>query len=165
MLIVFNYYSNINIDRQIDNWCRNHFFSVVHIGRWLKSDSHTLYKIISYEDLTGKCNSLVETRRGKETSFHAPAQMLLMWPIFLTTVIYTEAFFYCFLPTDIRSSYRRYSIEKAAIIFKIFWDFLMFDQVFFSPQVKRCAIITYEHGIYEFPHELPNDLRLRILAN
>ena len=41
----------------------------------------------------------------------------------------------------------------------------MFDQVFFSPQVKRSAIITYEHGIYEFPHELPNDLRLRILAN
>ena len=36
----------------------------------------------------------------------------------------------------------------------------MFCQPFLSPQVKRCAIITYEHGIYEFPHELPNDLRL-----
>ena len=30
--------------------------------------------------------------------------------------------------------------------------------------MKRCAIITYENGIYELPHELPNDLRLRTLA-
>ena len=36
---------------------------------------------------------------------------------------------------------------------------------FLSPQVKRCTIITYKHGVYEFPHELPNDLRLRILRN
>ena len=38
----------------------------------------------------------------------------------------------------------------------------MFYQIPFSPQVKRCASITYKHGIYELPHELPNDLRLRI---
>ena len=36
---------------------------------------------------------------------------------------------------------------------------------FLSPQVKRWVIITYKHGIYELPHELPNDLRLRILGN
>ena len=42
---------------------------------------------------------------------------------------------------------------------------LMFYQIFLSHQVKRWAIITYEHGIYELPHELPNDLRLRILGN
>ena len=41
----------------------------------------------------------------------------------------------------------------------------MFYQLFFSPQVKRCAIITDKHGICELPHELPNDLRLRILGN
>ena len=41
----------------------------------------------------------------------------------------------------------------------------MFYQIFLSPQMKRCAIITYKHGIYELPHELPNDLRLRILGN
>ena len=40
----------------------------------------------------------------------------------------------------------------------------MFYQIFLSPQVKRWAIITYKHGIYEFPHELPNDLRLRKLG-
>ena len=37
----------------------------------------------------------------------------------------------------------------------------MFYQIFPSPQVKRCAIITYKQGIYE----LPNDLTLRILGN
>ena len=41
----------------------------------------------------------------------------------------------------------------------------MFYQTLLSPQVKRCAIITYKHGIYELPHELPNDLRLRTLGN
>ena len=30
---------------------------------------------------------------------------------------------------------------------------------------KRCAIITLKHDICKLPHELPNDLRLRILGN
>ena len=38
-------------------------------------------------------------------------------------------------------------IGKATIIF-IFWDSLMFYQIFLSPQVKRCGIISYKHGIY-----------------
>ena len=41
----------------------------------------------------------------------------------------------------------------------------MFSQILLSPQVKRWAIITYKHRIYELPHELSNDLRLRILGN
>ena len=41
----------------------------------------------------------------------------------------------------------------------------MFYQIFLSPQVKQCAIITYKHDIYELPHELPNNLRLRNLGN
>ena len=41
----------------------------------------------------------------------------------------------------------------------------MFYQIFFSAQVERCAITTYKNGIDELPHELPNDLRLRILGN
>ena len=56
-------------------------------------------------------------------------------------------------------------ITLTTIIFIIFSDFSMFNQIFHSPQVKRCAIITYKHGIYQLPHELPNDLRLRILGN
>ena len=41
----------------------------------------------------------------------------------------------------------------------------MFYQIFLSSQVKRCAIITYQHGIYEVPQELPNNVRLRKLGN
>ena len=46
----------------------------------------------------------------------------------------------------------------------MFWEFSMFYQIFLSPQVKRWAIITYKHGIYELPHELPDELRLRKLV-
>ena len=39
----------------------------------------------------------------------------------------------------------------------------MFDEIFLSPQVKQIVIIiiSNKHGIYELPHELSNDLRLR----
>ena len=36
----------------------------------------------------------------------------------------------------------------------------MFYQTFLSPQAKQIVIISNKHGIYELPHELPNDLRL-----
>ena len=39
----------------------------------------------------------------------------------------------------------------------------MFYQISVSPEVKRWAIITYKHGIYELAYELPNNWRLRIL--
>ena len=42
---------------------------------------------------------------------------------------------------------------------------LMFDKIFVLPQVKRIVIISNKHGIYELPHDLPNDLRLRTLGN
>ena len=41
----------------------------------------------------------------------------------------------------------------------------MFYQTILSPQVKKYAIITYKHGIYELSHDLPNDMRLRMLGN
>ena len=41
----------------------------------------------------------------------------------------------------------------------------MFYQIFLSPEVKRWAIITYKHGIYELSHELPNNLRLGKLGD
>ena len=41
----------------------------------------------------------------------------------------------------------------------------MFYQIFLSPQVKRCTIITYKYDVYELPHESLNDLGLRILEN
>ena len=33
--------------------------------------------------------------------------------------------------------------------------FLLFHQIFLSPQVKQCAVITYKHGIQKFSYELP----------
>ena len=30
---------------------------------------------------------------------------------------------------------------------------------------KQCVIITSKYSIYELPHKLPNDLRLRVLGN
>ena len=41
----------------------------------------------------------------------------------------------------------------------------MFYQIFTSPQVKQWDIISFKHGIYDLPHELPNDLKLRNLGN
>ena len=52
-----------------------------------------------------------------------------------------------------------------AILAIIFWYILMFDKIFVSPQVNRIVIISNKHGIYELPHELSNDLRLRTLGN
>ena len=43
--------------------------------------------------------------------------------------------------------------------------FSCFTQIFFSPQVKRSAIISNKHGMYELCNELPSGLRLRILGN
>ena len=47
--------------------------------------------------------------------------------------------------------------------YKYFHDILrllMFHQVFVLPEVKQCVIITYKHGINEFPHQL----KFRILG-
>ena len=41
----------------------------------------------------------------------------------------------------------------------------MFYQILLSPQGKRSEIIIYKRGIYQLPHELPNDVRQLILRN
>ena len=51
------------------------------------------------------------------------------------------------------------------IIDIIFEDFLTLYQHFFSPQGKRSIIISNKHGVYELPHELLNDLKLRTLGS
>ena len=56
-------------------------------------------------------------------------------------------------------------VNKTTIVFIIFLDILIDEQIFFSQQVKRSMIISNKHGVYELPHELPKDLRLRILEN
>ena len=55
-----------------------------------------------------------------------------------------------------------YTTWKLEFVTNILWIIVsgIFYQIFFSPQMKLSAIITYNHGIYELPHELPNELRL-----
>ena len=57
------------------------------------------------------------------------------------------------------------SLVKSTTMNKIFWEFWLLYQIFFSPQVKWSVIISNKHGIHELPHKLPNTLRLRILGN
>ena len=47
----------------------------------------------------------------------------------------------------------------------IFLDFSILYQIFVSRQLKRNVILSNKHGIYELPHELPNDVKLRILGD
>ena len=56
-------------------------------------------------------------------------------------------------------------ITFSTIISIIFWHFLIFYPIFFSQKVKQSTIITNKYDIYELPHELLNDLRLRTLGN
>ena len=41
----------------------------------------------------------------------------------------------------------------------------MSHQIFLSLQVKRSVIISNKYGVYEFPYELLNDLKLKILES
>ena len=70
--------------------------------------------------------------------------------------------FSCEICETFKSIYFYRTPPVAAILVIIFWNFLMFYQIFLSPQMKRIVIISDKHGIYELPHELPNDLRLEI---
>ena len=49
----------------------------------------------------------------------------------------------------------KFMTSQPAIIFIVFLDFLMFYQILVSPQVKQSTIITYKHGVYDLPYELP----------
>ena len=40
----------------------------------------------------------------------------------------------------------------------IFSEFLIFDQIFVSPQLKKSLIISANQDIFELPQELPRDL-------
>ena len=65
-------------------------------------------------------------------------------------------------------SSRGIRVLDCLVIYNHFHNILrLFDILsnFFSPQVKRTVIVSNKYGIFELPHELPNNLRLRILRN
>ena len=57
------------------------------------------------------------------------------------------------------SEHNRGNLFVQIFVTTVGWLFL------FPPQVKRRVIISNNDGIYELPHELPNNLRLRNLGN
>ena len=66
------------------------------------------------------------------------------------------------------SSYKNHKNQNKILqtmSFTIFQDFSMFYQIFLSSQVKQWVIIIQKHRIYELPHEMRNNLRLRVLGN
>ena len=47
-----------------------------------------------------------------------------------------------------------------------FWYCVINLPVFYSQRLEGSGfLVTYTHGIYDLPHELPNDLRFRIVEN
>ena len=46
--------------------------------------------------------------------------------------------------------------KKSTVMVIIFGDFLIFDQIFLSQQVKPSVIISNTYEINELPHELSN---------
>ena len=52
-------------------------------------------------------------------------------------------------------------LSKLRILIIIFWNFTILQYRSDSPQVKRNLISSIANLVYELPHELPNDLRLR----
>ena len=51
------------------------------------------------------------------------------------------------------------------ILVIIFWDILMLDKIFVSPQVKLIVIISNKHGIFEFASRAAERLNFRALGN
>ena len=48
---------------------------------------------------------------------------------------------------DPNQSLAKKNALKTCNHFHYIWNFLKFYQIFFSPEVQRCAIITYKYGI------------------
>ena len=59
-----------------------------------------------------------------------------------------------------KESKRNFAVDQFHNIVRLF----DVSPIFLRPQVKQWAIITYKHGIYELPHKLSNDLKLRMLG-
>ena len=66
----------------------------------------------------------------------------------------------CFFPRY----FQFHDVTRQIFIGFPFWFSIGITRIFLV-QVKRIVIISNKHGIYELPHELPNDLRLRTLGN
>ena len=112
--------------------------------------------------------------RDEATSFYAPARVGLMWRIFLTTVIYIQAFFYSLFPklhntgfitADIRSSHRRYSIKKAGLENFAIWTGKQLSRSFFLIKLQACNFIKKRLQHRCFPVNIAKFPRTPTLKN
>ena len=55
--------------------------------------------------------------------------------------------------------------KATTMMYIIFWEFLVFYEFFYSPQVKRSVIISHKHGICNLLYKLKNKVRYSILGN
>ena len=55
--------------------------------------------------------------------------------------------------------------KATTMMYIIFWEFLVFYEFFYSPQVKRSVIISHKHGICNLLYKLKNKVRFSILGN
>ena len=67
----------------------------------------------------------------------------------------------CTNTNDKCCQYRLNTHSGYSIVVVIFWDFLMFDQIFFSNQVKGNVIISNKYDMCELPNEFPNGLKVQ----
>ena len=73
-------------------------------------------------------------------------------------------YFCIFIYKDIRTCIFSLSYSLAILVV-IFWNFTILQYISDSAQVKRNLITSIAKLVYELPHELPNNLRLRIFRN
>ena len=65
--------------------------------------------------------------------------------------------------TNVESNFL--SVTQATISFIIFWDFSMFYQISFHDKWNDVRLLLRSMVYTHESHELPNNLRLRILGN
>ena len=131
---------------------------ISHCDHFSLQEQHYLVKIVYYRE---KQDILLQIRLYSSNKQKIPKNSMV---IFTSSVFNRKYSFWEKLVQKIKIVSLCWNLVSKMISI-IFWDFLKFYQIFLSLQVKWYAIITYKTSIYQLPHELPNDLRLRILGN
>ena len=90
---------------------------------------------------------------------------IYIYILYIIYYIQKHCYIYICILYNIYIYYIQIYIYICSIVVIIFRDFLMFYQIFYSPQVKQSMIISNNHGIYKLLQELLSDLSVRILRN
>ena len=96
----------------------------------------------------------------------SPALILFYCVCFVSVYFFFFFFLWILLPFGFEVSLSILKIKHWSYSYNNIHNILrLFYQIFLSPQVKRSAIISNKHSIYELPYELPNNSKLhRIIS-